>query len=275
MTVPAGLDVDQLAALERHESGVHALIGRELRDLGDAVLVTDPVNPEPFWNRLNAIRWPADPAAFDRRLDQAITLFATLDRLPHVWPRMIWNEPADLVDRLRANGFVEVGGGHTMVLSDPSRIGAATAVPAGVTVERYHRVDGALRARAARDVARLSAEAFDMPEREAALEEETAALFDRLDVHAVVAHLDGEPAAVAKRATFDGLTYLSSIGTATKFRGRGLGRLVTAITAADGLADRSRWVHLGVFADNRAAIALYESLGFVTLGPPAPDLLQT
>ena len=35
--------------------------GRELRDLGDAILLDDPNDPEPFWNRIEAIRWPAEP----------------------------------------------------------------------------------------------------------------------------------------------------------------------------------------------------------------------
>ena len=44
--------------------------------------------------------------------------------------------------------------------------------------------------------------------------------------------VDGVPAAVARRATFDGLSYLSSIGTAGWARGRGFGGLVTAAAAA-------------------------------------------
>ena len=32
------------------------------------------------------VAWPATPAAFDRRLTEALALFAGLDRIPHVWP---------------------------------------------------------------------------------------------------------------------------------------------------------------------------------------------
>ena len=85
--------------------------------------------------------------------------------------------------------------------------------------------------------------------------------------------LGGEPAAVAKRATFDGLSYLSSIGTSDWARGRGLGELVTATATADAIAAGSEWIHLGVFADNTAAIRLYRRVGFELLGRPAPDLL--
>ncbi|MEO6207564.1 MAG: GNAT family N-acetyltransferase, partial [Candidatus Limnocylindrales bacterium] len=81
------------------------------------------------------------------------------------------------------------------------------------------------------------------------------------------------PASVARGATFDGATYLSSIGTASWAQGRGLGRLVTAAATVDGLDAGSRWVHLGVFADNDPAIALYRRLGFQMSGAPGPDMI--
>ena len=87
--------------------------------------------------------------------------------------------------------------------------------------------------------------------------------------------VDGVPAAAARRATFDRLSYLSSIGTAPWARGRGLGRLVTATATLDGLDAGSDWAHLGVFADNGGAIALYRSLGYELSGAPGPDMLLT
>ena len=98
-------------------------------------------------------------------------------------------------------------------------------------------------------------------------------MFDLPDLHACLIRVDGEPAAAAKRATFDGATYLSSIGTRVAYRGRGLGELATAMVTADSVAEGCRWTYLGVFAGNDVAIRLYERLGFVRLGPPAPDLL--
>ena len=85
--------------------------------------------------------------------------------------------------------------------------------------------------------------------------------------------LDDRPAAVARRATFEGASYLSSIGTAGWARGRGLGSLVTRLATLDGLAADSEWVYLGVFADNTPAIGIYERSGFVRVGEPCPDLL--
>jgi ribosomal protein S18 acetylase RimI-like enzyme len=78
---------------------------------------------------------------------------------------------------------------------------------------------------------------------------------------------------VARRATFDGISYLSSIGTVDATRGLGLGRFVTATAMVDAAAERSVWIHLGVFADNVPARRLYESLGFVMSGDPGPDMI--
>ena len=63
------IDAATVHRLLRHEAEVHAVPGRELRDLGDALLLHDRLEPEPFWNRVEAIRWPADAEAFDRRLE--------------------------------------------------------------------------------------------------------------------------------------------------------------------------------------------------------------
>src|SRR5207244_3334394 len=119
------------------------LVSREVRDLGDAILLHDPTDREPFWNRIAGIAWPAASSAFDRRLTEALALFAGLDRIPHVWPMPGFDEPGDLTARLLAHGFEDFGGGLLMAL-DPAR-----ALPppvhdggGGVQVERLHRLSG-------------------------------------------------------------------------------------------------------------------------------------
>ncbi len=84
--------------------------------------------------------------------------------------------------------------------------------------------------------------------------------------------MDGEPAAAAKATTFDGLTYLSSIGTRVAHRGRGLASLATrhAMTVAGGRVEGR--TYLGVFSGNEPALRLYARLGFASIGE-APDLL--
>jgi hypothetical protein len=270
------IDAATMRRLILHETRVHATPGRDVRDLGDAIMLHDPIDPEPFWNRLAAIRWPADPNAFDRRLTEILVLFASLGRQPHVWPSPLHDTPADLVERLSANGFRDTGAGCVMVLTDPRPAHdlAARPLPPGVVIERLSEIRGRTADEAATAIVEVLADAFDVgAERRLGVTAETITSLSRPIFTHYLARLDGRPVAVARRATFDGISYLSSIGTAGWVRGRGIGRLVTAAASIDAVAAGSEWTHLGVFADNRTAIRLYRDLGFDRLGEPCPDLL--
>lgn len=277
MTLPAGIDRDTLVFLERHETRVHALPGREIRELGDGWVLYDPVDREPFWNRAAGLVWPSEPRAFDARITETLALFAVLDRIPHIWARPALNEPPDLVRRLLESGWEDTGGSWLMVLTDATVAREAARRrrrPPGVTVERIGVERGTDSREAAAAVARVLAEAFSVePGRETAIELETLAMWDRPFTQAYLARVDGEPAAVAKLTTLDGASYLSSIGTRPGFRSRGLGRLVTAVATADAAETRSRWIWLGVFAENEPAVRLYRSLGYEPVGDPARGLL--
>ena len=76
----------------------------------------------------------------------------------------------------------------------------------------------------------------------------------------------------AKATTFDGFTYLSSIGTRDAFRGRGLAGLATRHAMAAAGAREAGRTYLGVFSDNEPALRLYTRLGFASLGE-SPDML--
>jgi ribosomal protein S18 acetylase RimI-like enzyme len=173
-----------------------------------------------------------------------------------------------------ANGFVDHGGGMLMVL-DPAHGQPPPPPPAaGVTVERLHRLNGPDALEAARAIASVLVSSFAVePERRVAIELEAVQGLTTEAYHAILVRVDGQPAAVARRTTFAGSTYLSSIGTDPAFRGRGLGRLVTAIAVADAVAAASRWTYLGVFEENAVARGLYASLGFAAVGGVAPDML--
>jgi len=273
---PAQLDAATSRWLAWHEALSHGLLGREVRPLGDAVMLYDPNDREPFWNRIAGIAWPVDPEAFDRRLLEVVALFAALDRTPHIWPLPGFDEPMDLVARLLAAGFVDAGAGLLMAL-DPDRPRGRPAFDLtrpDVSIERIHHLAGPEADRAARGIAVVLAEAFGVESyRVRAMEEETLALLGRDEFHAVLVSIDGEPAATARRTTFAGASYLSSIGTRIAFQGRGFGRLATEVAIQDAIDAGSRWTYLGVFDDNLVARRMYESLGFVVLGGPAPDLL--
>jgi ribosomal protein S18 acetylase RimI-like enzyme len=275
---PADLDAVGARWLARHEARCHALTGnRDVRELGDGVLLHDPDDREPFWNRLAGIAWPAAAGAFDHRLAETLALFASLDRVPHIWPSLRFDEPPDLAARLIAHGFVDLGGGMLMGL-DPAAAALEAVGGPEVTIERLDGLvspsDGATET--VRGVAAVLAESFTIePMQAAAIEADTRAAMANEAFHAILVRVDGEPAATARRTTIDGASYLSSIGTRPAFRGRGLGGLVTTLATRDSLEDASNFTYLGVFAENDLARRLYERLGFVPLGEPGPDLLLT
>jgi ribosomal protein S18 acetylase RimI-like enzyme len=273
----APIDAATARRLLRHEAEVHAIPGRTIRDLGDALLVVDPDQSEPFWNRAEAIQWPTESDAFDRRLAEILVVFASIGRQPHIWTAPPHDEPADLVARLAANGFENVGDGLLLITRDAERAREAIArrpLNASHTLERLSGVSGRAATEAARSIVDVLIEAFAVGhERGPGVVAETlASLADRRFTHYLVRR-DGAPVAVARRATFDGISYLSSIGTVGAARGLGLGRYVTAVAMIDSIDAGSDWIHLGVFADNTPARRLYESLGFVMSGDPGPDML--
>ena len=272
---PADIDAAGARWLARHEARCHALSSREVRELGDGVLLYDPADREPFWNRLAGAAWPSAPGAFDHRLAEVLALFGSLDRIPHVWPMPGFDEPPDLVQRLLAHGFVDVGAGMLMAL-DPEAVALDVAVDPDVTIER---LDGAAPrtddpSPTIDGIAAVLAQAFTIEQMAVdAIEADTRAAMAIASFHALLVRVDGEPAATVRRTTFDGASYLSSIGTRPAFRGRGLGTLVTSLAAQESIAAGSGLTYLGVFAENDVAQRLYARLGFVPIGGPAPDLL--
>jgi len=274
------IDAATLRRLLRHEAQVHAIPGRALRDLGDSLLLHDPLDPEPFWNRMEGMGWPTEATAFDRRLGEAGIMFASVGRQPHFWLAPPHDEPADLEARLIANGFEDMGKGMLMVGRDAelARIALARIAPApgdpGVAIERLAGIDGHAAELAAEAVVGVLFDAFGVGDarRDGIVAETRASLADPRFTHYLVRQ-EGDPVAVARRATFDGLSYLSSIGTIGPARGRGFGRVVTAMALVDAIDAGSEWVHLGVFADNPTAIALYERLGFAAAMEPGPDMM--
>jgi len=271
------IDAAVVRRLLRHEAEVHAIPGRTLRDLGDSILLHDPVELEPFWNRIEAIQWPADATGFDRRLAEIGVLFASIGRQPHFWTLPPYDEPPDLISRLIANGFEDVGDGLVLASADVEPARAAlrrSALPDDVVMERFRGIVGADASRAADSIVAVLMASFAVdPERHPGVVAETlASLADPRFMHYLVRR-DGMPVAVARRATFDGISYLSSIGAVDAARGLGFGRLVTASAMVDGFDEGNEWVHLGVYADNIPARRLYESLGLAMAGEPGPDMI--
>lgn len=79
---------------------------------------------------------------------------------------------------------------------------------------------------------------------------------------------DGELlACAADTSSATGVGHLSSIAVHPQARGQGLGRAVTAVLTRRLLAEGRDVVTLGMYADNAAARALYDALGFADEHP--------
>jgi ribosomal protein S18 acetylase RimI-like enzyme len=269
-----GLTPETLRFLEIHPARAIAIPGRGWRDFGDAVMLFSGSEKEPFFNRLTGIRWPDDPRAFDARLAAAIELFAALDRKPFLWVTPGLSTPSDVVERLAANGFVDQGGGYDMLLvGDPATI-PDVPMPRGAVLERWNQPSPADRTALAEALALVIGEAFYIPEvRWPSLIGEISLTLEQPRFHAYVLRLDGEPVATGERYTFDGASYISSIGTRPAWRGRDFGKLITLALARDSIAAGIDLVYLGVYADNVRAIRLYQRLGFRLLGTRSSDML--
>ena len=269
-----GLESETLRFLEAHQARAVAIPGRAWRDLGDAVMLYSASEKDPFFNRLVAVRWPSDATAFEARLREACDLFESLERRPHVWAIPGLSRPDDLIARLHANGFSDEGGGYDMVLvGEPD--GFARPLPPGARLERWSRsTEEEIPARADA-LAKVVSESFDVPVvRHPNLVREISLTLSRSDFHACVVTVGGEPVATGQRYTFDGASYLSSIGTRPAWRGRGLAGYITRLLVADSQAEGVGLIYLGVYADNDTAIRLYERLGFAILGGRSADMLQ-
>lgn len=269
-----GLSPETLRFLEVHPARAISIPGRGWRDFGDAVMLFSAVEKEPFFNRLTAVRWPEDPRAFDARLGQALELFGALDRKPYAWAIPGLSEPSDLIARLAANGFVDQGGGYDMLLvRDPAET-PDRPLPTGAVLERWNNPSEADRPALAEALALVIGESFHIPEiRRANLVAEISLTLQQPYFHAYLLRVDGEPVATGERYTFDGASYISSIGTRLAWQGRGFGRFITLALARDSIASGVDLVYLGVYAENVRAIRLYERLGFSLLGTKSSDML--
>lgn len=269
------LDPDTVRFLERHQANCSTDVARrELIDLGDAFLLHDPLDADPAFNRIGGVRWPEDEAAFEGRLGTVMDLFGALDRRPCFWLSPEQAEPADLPMRLAGRGFTEGRGGFLMILEQAPRRDPLVGLPRGVRVLRVPGGRGpecwlvAGIADALSDAFHIDASARGQ------LEVDIDDGLQRLaGVSLCVVMVGDRVVAVGKSHTRERATYLSAIASRPAFARQGYGSLVTKVLARDAAAAGSRWIYLGVDADNLPARQLYAGLGFATIGGLARDFL--
>lgn len=269
-----GLRPETLRFLEVHPARAISIPGRAWRDFGDSVMLFSAGEKEPFFNRLTAVRWPEDSREFDARLKQALELFSALERKPYLWIIPGLSTPRDLVPRLTVNGFVDQGGGYDMILLRDPDTAPAVELPREAVLEHWNSPSEADRPALAAALALVIGDSFNIPEvRRESLIAEIGLTIQQPHFHAYLIRLDGEPVATGERYTFDGASYISSIGTRPPWRGRGFGETITRALARDSIAAGLDLIYLGVYAENARAVRLYERLGFGVLGPRSSDML--
>ena len=225
-----------------------------------------------------SVRWPTDAATRStagwRRRSRCSASSAGCRTSGR---RHVTRAPADLVERLRANGFRDVGGGHVMVLEDPG--GAARPCASG----ELGAGRDAARDRTARrtrgpgdldDVGLVLAESFGAPPgRAAELAADLRLTLDRPAGRCSCSRAStGSPPRPPRRRRSTGSPTCRRSGRARRSGAAALARIVTRhALALGGGAARGR-AYLGVFSGNEPALRVYGDLGFASLGE-SPDLL--
>ncbi len=244
--------LEELEAIERKHIELTTHAGAEVVD--DASLGVAMVRLHgrgPGLNYAAQIRWAAaDVEERIQALDRAM-------REVREWPVISvtdgLTEPADLVDRLQALGWVRLSGERMMTTRH------APVVPhldPGLRVE-------AVTPASALDAARLEVANFDLAlESVGERAERLAVAVQDGTVRAFLLRLVHEPVASLRLTGGPGVASLSAVGVAARHRRRGYGRMVTAVATRAGLATGHKLVWLSVIEENVEAVALYRSLGF-------------
>lgn len=250
---PALLPRAELDAIERnaYEAIQPGIV--EIRDAGDAWMVRVPGPPGAIgYSRAAVLRLGSADAA-RTRLDELIRGFHAESRSPAFAIAHGVSQPDELAALVRERGLIEVEREAVLWTAE------APAIP---HLDPGTRIEQVTEATAKRYV-EVEAEIFGIPAGMAA---------GRLPPLRASLGMPGRRAylvasgrryvATARLTMVAGLASLTSIGVLPEDRGRGYGRLITAVATRAGLASGARFVWLAVARDNVPALRLYETLGF-------------
>lgn len=246
-TAAGGLDEAHADAARIEEAGLNALQTQQQRFYDGWILRLSPgkakrgrsVNPH-FGSSLPL----ATKLAYCERLYAA-------HRLPALFRITPFAKPAELDEALERRGYRRFDDTlvQTLDLGRPLRvpIGADVAI-APVPVAEFAAVVAALRG-------------SSDEQRRAHLER---LALSPLEVHTLVARIDGEALACGQLACDDDVAAIYDMVTAPRWRGRGLASALVDALLAQARSRGARLAFLQVNDDNAPALAVYRKFGFAT-----------
>jgi ribosomal protein S18 acetylase RimI-like enzyme len=243
-----GAIVDNL--VELFPALVPMMPGAERIAVGESAAFLTNV-PFPLFNGI--VRPRIEASSADAAIEMVVER-ARARQVPMLWWLTPGSMPSDLPQRLEAHGFVP-GDVVPGMAADLTTLPADRA-PEGLTIERVRDVE-TLRA-----FAGMICDSFGMPQW---LVEPcvdlfmTAGLEEDAPLVSYVGRIDGTVVTGSSVAYGAGVAGIYNVGTLAEYRGRGLGR---AITAAPLLDARERGYRIGILHSSPIGLNVYRGLGF-------------
>ena len=252
-TKPESLPASELDAIERNAYEAIQPGVVEIRDDGDVWIVRAAGPPGMIgYSRAGVLRFP-DADAARLRIDELTGGFHAEGRSAAFAFAHGVSQPPELEEVLRERGLIEIERESVLWTREPPAI---PHLGAGIRIEQVTEAT-------ARHYIEVEAAVFGIPPGMAA--GRLPALRASLGLpgrRAFLVSSNGRHVATARLTVAASLASLTSVGVLPDARGRGYGRLITAVTTRAGLAAGSRLAWLAVAPDNRAAMRLYETLGY-------------
>jgi ribosomal protein S18 acetylase RimI-like enzyme len=252
-TTPTRLPAQELDAIERNSYEAIQPGVVQISDTGDAWIVRAPGPPGAIgYSRAAVLRFESIPAARDR-VDELRRDFHAEGRTAAFAVAHGVSRPDELTALLAERGLAEIEREVVLWIAELPPI---PHLDPGLRIEQ-------VTADTAPAYVDVEAAAFGIPPGMAV--GRLPALRNSLSVpgrRAYLVSVGRRYVATTRLAVVGGLASLTSVGVLPEERGRGYGRLVTAVATRAGLAAGARLAWLAVAPDNEVAVRLYESLGY-------------
>jgi ribosomal protein S18 acetylase RimI-like enzyme len=247
------LPAPELDAIERNTYEAIQPGVVEINDTGDAWIVRAPGPPGAIgYSRAGVLRFGSLPAA-RARLDVLTRGFHAEGRTAAFAVAQGVTTPDEVGSLLAERGLVEI---EREAVLWTSELPAIPHLDPGLRVEQVSAETAPL-------YIDVEAAAFGIPPGMAA--GRLPALRASIAVagrRAYLVSVGRRYVATTRLAVVGGLASLTSVGVLPEDRGKGYGRLITAVATRAGLAAGARLAWLAVAPDNLVALRLYESLGY-------------